>query len=171
MTRADAIKQVPAGWRVLAVGETIKEGDKNVYLGDAFNMSACRTSVGYGYGDGHDGFNAETWLVLRKCDEPQFKVGDKVNIANKFGFPSLNSGVITAIRGKSPTNPDQYSYIIDSDTPGEYMLTVCVRDELLTKRETIAGHDVTVEEGGLKVGCTFVSDEDIKKAAKLRNII
>lgn len=165
--------QIKEGYRKLNIGEVIQEGDL-FSQEQTVSWRNCESSIGQPYKETMRGFKHDDITVIRKISEPKFKVGDEVSLLEtSYILKLLNkkslSGSIVSVIGKALQGEgNRYEIQLYVEN---LPITVVLRDEFIQKVEKIAGHNVAVKEGGLQIGCTFVSDEDIRKAAELRNII
>ncbi len=186
MTKYEALIKVPSGWHALNAGEKIRSGDRfgeynagsqSITFGD------CFSSVGSLFQKEDRGFIDSVnrqWLVIRENEvkpqavTPKFNNEEEVFIKNETYARSLNMhGVVGKIlRAVEPSinYPGEYRYEV-MFTTNNYHTIIILCDTFMDRVNKIAGHTVEVKPGGLQIGCTFVSDEDIRKAAKLRNIV
>jgi hypothetical protein len=164
------------GYKELNAGDKIQEGD--LFSGPFQLWHRCHDSIGFLYKVKNGHFDDDV-VVIRKIQKEQeekskFQVGEIVsfteeaNVEKLLGTKGLTGEILRVVG--CARNGVGHCYVINCYVRN-LPIAVCLRDEFLNKVEYIAGHTAVVRGDGLQIGCTFVSDEDIKKAAKLRNII
>jgi hypothetical protein len=175
---------VPVGYRIRNVAEKIIEGDKYCHtkysqVNKTQSWITCVSSVDtflgseMGINKIYGGFDlsslrASGTVVITQEDvltvkvQHKFKIGDKVKVSHSTQHENA-IGIIDYLIQDKP----QYFGVTFNKIPTIY------HEQFLTLYVPIKIGDYEVEniEGGVKVGCTIVTDFQIKEVAKLRGII
>jgi len=178
---------VPEGFRIRNIAERITEGDKFTHtklfeITEVQSWVNCKSSVDTFLGSkkginkiygGFDLYSLQVngTVVITQEDvdgfatvrvQHRFKIGDKVKISHSTQHKNT-IGIIDYLIQDKP----QYFGVTFNKIPTIY------HEQFLTLYVPIKIGDYEVEniEGGVKVGCTIVTDFQIKEVAKLRGII
>jgi len=164
---------IPNSWRLIKEGEVLQEGDRFCSTSGGGSdrtsgWSRCHSSIGYPYlkhGKGLDIYHT----AIRKIEKEPFKIGEKVFVKWSNGYVQLDSlGIVRSILS------DVYVIEFNSIVLGSMGIDsaqIAVPYKYVSEPSfKVAGHEVKNIEGGVQIGCTKVTDDEIRAVAKFRNL-